>query len=138
MEEKINKILEILVETRTEQKELKETVGSIKTNQDRLEETVGTIKTNQDKLEETVGSIKSNQDRLEETVGTMKSNQDRLEEKVDSINRSVLIIEHEHGSKIQALLDVVTELDNRRLLKKRLEQNAIEYQHKKVIEAYRK
>lgn len=80
LEQQVEKILTIVLKTNETQEEMKKDMQEMKTRQDRMEE-------RQDKMEET---------------------QKQMQEELTRIGNTVAVIEHEHGRKIDLILEVLT------------------------------
>lgn len=107
-ETKLDQILKIVTMTQQNLMELKRDFKDLKEDVAELKERIA-------KLEERVA-------KLEERVAKLEERVTKLEERMTSLERSVLLIETEHGEKINALFDAMkTNEDAHKRIEKAIE-----------------
>lgn len=73
-----------------------------------LEQQVGRLEQQVEKILTIVLKIDEKQDRLEERQDKMEETQKQMQEELTRVGNTVAVIEHEHGRKIDLILEVLT------------------------------
>lgn len=84
-----------------------EILNKILEGQNEIKGAVEKLQNDQSEIKNTVKQLQNNQDKMQEDIKDVKKDVSDLKDKVNDIDKVVMKMEHEHGDKIQALLDAV-------------------------------
>lgn len=105
IETKIDQILKIVKMNQQDMAELKSDIAELKKDVKELKQEVAELKDRVTKLEVEVEKLKAEVEMLKAEVEKLKIEVEKIKVRVSSLERSVALIEFEHGEKISALFD---------------------------------
>lgn len=100
-------------------------LDNIEDRTDRTEGQLNTIQSQVDRIETRVDTIQSQVDRIENRVDKIDSKVNKIESRVDKIDKRIIVIENEHGAKLDAILDGYKQLaEGQEIMKSQLDKLA--------------
>ena len=106
----------LMLEMKEDNKKMSETLQEIKEHNKKTDETLKEIREQNKKTDETLKEIREHNKNTDKTLEEMKKDISELKQETRKISGSVAVIEHQHGEKIQVLLDghngILSKLDS--------------------------